>query len=52
MSSRILVIDDEKPMQKFLRICLESDGYDVLEALSAAEGLRQIAVASPGSGSA
>jgi two-component system KDP operon response regulator KdpE len=47
MSSRILVIDDEKPMQKFLRICLESDGYDVLEALSAAEGLRQIAVASP-----
>ena len=46
-SARILVIDDEKPMQKFLRICLESDGYDVVEALNAADGMRQIAVASP-----
>lgn len=45
--ARILVVDDEKPMQKFLRICLESDGYEVLEALNAAEGMRQAAVGNP-----
>lgn len=45
--ARILVIDDEKPMQKFLRICLESDGCEVLEALTAGDGLKQITLANP-----
>jgi two-component system KDP operon response regulator KdpE len=36
---RILIIDDEPQIRRFLRISLKSQGYGVSEAASAAEGL-------------
>ena len=37
---RILVVDDEPQIQRFLRPALEAAGYDVVEALTGAEALR------------
>jgi two-component system KDP operon response regulator KdpE len=45
--ARILVIDDEPQIRRFLRISLISQGYDVVEAGSGAEGLQKIATESP-----
>jgi len=42
MSNRILVIDDEPQIRKFLRISLGANGYEVIEAANAAEGLEAI----------
>lgn len=39
MSARILVIDDEPQIRKFLRISLAANGYGVIEAATAAEGI-------------
>ena len=39
MKSRILVIDDEAEIRKSLRMILEYEGYEVLEASSGADGL-------------
>jgi two-component system nitrogen regulation response regulator NtrX len=39
MKSRILIIDDEAEIRKSLRMILEYEGYEVLEASSGAEGL-------------
>src|SRR4051794_27990206 len=39
MKSRILIIDDEAEIRKSLRMILEYEGYDVLEASAGAEGL-------------
>jgi two-component system, NtrC family, nitrogen regulation response regulator NtrX len=39
MKSRILVVDDEAEIRKSLRMILEYEGYDVVEASSGAEGL-------------
>src|SRR5688572_18494340 len=39
MKSRILVIDDEAEIRKSLRMILEYEGYDVIEASAGAEGL-------------
>lgn len=39
MSTRILVIDDEPQIRKFLRISLGANGYDVAEADNAAAGV-------------
>jgi len=39
MGSRILVVDDEPQIRKFLRISLSANGYEVTEADSAAAGL-------------
>ncbi len=39
MKSRILVVDDEAEIRKSLRMVLEYEGYDVIEASSGAEGL-------------
>src|SRR6478672_5043710 len=39
MKSRILIIDDEMEIRKSLRMILEYEGYEVLEASSGAEGL-------------
>lgn len=36
---RVLIIDDEPQIRRFLRISLKSQGYGVSEAASAAEGL-------------
>ena len=37
--TRVLVIEDEAPMRKFLRATLDSHGYDVLLAETAREGI-------------
>ena len=39
MSSRILVIDDEPQIRKFMRISLAANGYEVIEAENAAQGI-------------
>ncbi|WP_213877538.1 response regulator [Pseudomonas sp. dw_358] len=46
-STTILVIDDEPQIRKFLRISLSSQGYKVLEAATAGEGLTQAALGRP-----
>lgn len=42
MRARILVIDDEPQIRKFLRISLGANGYDVVEGANAAEGLEAL----------
>jgi two-component system KDP operon response regulator KdpE len=45
--ARILVIDDETQIRRFLRISLVSQGYEVIEASTGEEGLAQAASRSP-----
>ncbi|MEZ5598940.1 MAG: winged helix-turn-helix domain-containing protein [Pseudomonadales bacterium] len=45
--TRVLVIDDEPQIRRFLTICLESQAYDVLEAEDARLGLQQAALHEP-----
>ena len=42
MSARILVVDDEAEIRRSVRMILEYEGYDVLEASSGPEGLAMI----------
>lgn len=44
---RVLVIDDEAPIRRFLRICLESAGHSVIEAPSGRAGIERAATDSP-----
>lgn len=46
--ARILVIDDEAPIRRFLRVALEAEGYGVIEAGTAREGLVMAAREAPG----
>jgi len=46
-AATILVIDDEKPIRKFLRVTLVASGYAVLEAESGKLGLTQVATQKP-----
>lgn len=46
--ARILVIDDEAPIRRFLRVALEAEGYGVVEAGTAREGLAMAAREAPG----
>ncbi|MDB4933350.1 MAG: sensor histidine kinase [Labilithrix sp.] len=39
LHAKVLVIEDEPQMQKFLRACLSAEGYRVVEALTGKEGL-------------
>ena len=39
MTSKILVIDDDPGVQRFIRHALESDGYDVISAEDGLHGL-------------
>lgn len=39
----ILVIEDEPPLQKFLRVTLDSQGYKVIEAVTGESGVRHAA---------
>jgi two-component system KDP operon response regulator KdpE len=39
MSARVLVIDDEPQIRKFMRISLAANGYEVIEAENAAQGI-------------
>lgn len=43
----ILVIEDEVPVRRFLRTALETEGYGVVEAATAREGLAQAAGRNP-----
>jgi two-component system KDP operon response regulator KdpE len=44
---RILIVDDEPQIQRFLRLGLEAAGYDTLMAEGGADGLRQSAAMNP-----
>lgn len=46
-SPTILVIEDEAPIQKFLRLALGSQGYQLVESETGADGLLQAATRSP-----
>ncbi len=43
----ILVVDDEGPMRRFLRVCLSSRGFRLVESETGADGLIQAATRSP-----
>src|SRR6267154_6771454 len=43
----ILVIEDEPPLQKFLRLTLENEQYSVIVASRGEEGLRHASVGQP-----
>jgi two-component system, OmpR family, KDP operon response regulator KdpE len=43
----VLVIEDEAPIRKFLRVALESQGYVYVEATTGAEGVAQAGMRSP-----
>lgn len=45
--SRILVVDDEPQIQRFLKPSLTAAGYDILEAVTGAEALKAIATQAP-----
>jgi two-component system KDP operon response regulator KdpE len=45
--ARILVIEDEEQMRTFVRIALEAYGYQVLEATTASDGIKQAARFTP-----
>lgn len=44
---RILVVDDEPQIQRFLRPALEASGYEVIQATTAAEAQRMVAAMQP-----
>ena len=44
---RILVIDDEPQIRRFLRISLSSQGYEIIEAPTGQEGIAAVATESP-----
>ncbi|QRM57722.1 response regulator [Sinorhizobium sp. BG8] len=44
---RVLVVDDEPQIQRFLRPALSAAGYEVIEASTAAEALKSVATAAP-----
>ena len=43
----VLIVDDELPIRRFLRVSLAGEGYRVVEAATAAEALQQIAAQRP-----
>lgn len=47
MSIRILVIDDEPQIRKFMRISLAANGHEVIEAETAAQGIEAAASQQP-----
>ena len=44
---RILIIDDEAPIRRFLRVALEAEGHVVIEAATASQGIAATARESP-----
>jgi two-component system KDP operon response regulator KdpE len=44
---KVLVFDDEPQIIKSLRIALQSEGYDVLQAITGKDGLEQIVLQNP-----
>jgi two-component system KDP operon response regulator KdpE len=47
MNTRVLVIDDEAPIQRFLKPALAASGYDVITAATGRQALHLIATAAP-----
>ncbi|MBB4196519.1 DNA-binding response regulator [Rhodoblastus sphagnicola] len=47
MNARVLVIDDEAPIQRFLKPALAASGYDVITADNGRQALHLIATAAP-----
>lgn len=47
MTARILVVDDEPQIRKFLRISLGANGYDVVEAETGAAGIEAVRAQAP-----
>jgi len=47
MNARILVIDDEPQIRKFMRISLGASGYEVLEAMTGAAGIETVRAHAP-----
>jgi two-component system KDP operon response regulator KdpE len=47
MKTRVLVVDDEAPIQRFLRPALLASGYEALLAETGAQALRLIATSAP-----
>lgn len=47
MAERILVVDDEPQIQRFLKPALEAAGYDVVEAATGTQALKAAATAVP-----
>ena len=47
MSERVLVVDDEPQIQRFLGPALEAAGYDVVRAETGTEALKLAATAAP-----
>ncbi len=45
--ARILVVEDDAPIRRFLRIALEAEGHVVSEAATAREGIRLAALENP-----
>ncbi|HHY66956.1 MAG TPA: response regulator [Alicyclobacillus sp.] len=45
--ARIVVIDDEAQIRKFLRVSLQAHGYETIEATDGREGLREVTVGRP-----
>jgi two-component system KDP operon response regulator KdpE len=43
----VLIVDDELPIRRFLRVTLSAEGYRVVEAATAAEAIEQIAAQRP-----
>jgi two-component system KDP operon response regulator KdpE len=46
-AARILIIDDEAPIRRFLRVALEAEGFGVIEAATARDGLAMSARETP-----
>jgi two-component system KDP operon response regulator KdpE len=47
LKPKALVIDDEPQIRRLLRVCLEANGYQVLEAATGQEGLAEAAQRTP-----
>ncbi len=47
MNARILIVDDEAPIRRFLRVALEAEGYTVTEAATARQGIDRTALDTP-----
>jgi two-component system KDP operon response regulator KdpE len=43
----VLVVDDERPMRRFLAVALDGSGYRMIEAATGEEALREVAMRSP-----
>lgn len=46
-SARILIIDDEAPIRRFLRVALEAEGHHVTEAATGRAGVEAVALNTP-----